>query len=155
MTNLSETFMPVRPTELAVTIRDADDDVFDYLVYGGVAPDMDGYVLLLVTDGHTLVPLKGLYRLRVITEGVIVRSPGLLVTAEQFKHDFAVFDEPYYEYGVKFLPRRNDVVVRGSLEVATGALDALPVLKASGDHGVVRRLVHEPGDWERVERLST
>lgn len=57
---------------------------------------------------------------------------------------------PYFEYGVKFLPRRNDIVPHGSLDAAKAALSDAPILLASGNYGIVRRLVHEPGNWEIV-----
>lgn len=62
--------------------------------------------------------------------------------------------EPYFEYGVKFLPRRNDIITHGSLERAKAALIDAPILLASGDYGIVRRLIHEPGDWEIVPDVT-
>ncbi|XTR53039.1 hypothetical protein ACOM2C_07795 [Pseudarthrobacter sp. So.54] len=44
----------------------------------------------------------------------------------------------------------HDVAVRGSLDATKAALDQLPVLKASGGYGIVRRLAGEPGSWEPV-----
>jgi hypothetical protein len=89
MTNLRETFMPVTPFEFEATILDTDDDVFDYLLDGGIAPDKDGNVRLLVDeDEYAMVPLKGLYRLQITLGGVTVPGPGLLATPEQFKKDF-------------------------------------------------------------------
>lgn len=152
MTNLPETVTPIRPTELAVTVLDTHDDVLDYLIDGGIAPDKDGNVLLCVDDEHVLVPIKGLYRLQVVDDSGTVPGPGLLVTEGQFKANFTAYDEPSFEYGVQLLARPRDVVSHGgSLEHARDALKALPVLEATGDYGIVRRLVHEPGDWERVE----
>jgi hypothetical protein len=60
------------------------------------------------------------------------------------------FEEPYFEFGVKFLPRRNDVVEHGGLEQAKAALIDAPILRASGEYGIVRRLTDEPGRWEIV-----
>lgn len=77
-------------------------------------------------------------------------GPGKLLTKEQFESGFIAFDEPYFECGVKLLPRRNDVVVHGDLDAARNAVDQMPVLKASGAYGIVRRLVFDPDNWELV-----
>lgn len=95
-------------------------------------------------------PLKGLYRIQRVENGVPESGPGLLLTKEQFEAEFTEHAEPYFEYGVKFLPRRNDIVMHGSLEAAKAALIDAPILRMSGEYGIVRRLIHEPGDWELV-----
>ena len=82
--------------------------------------------------------------------GVPEAGPGPLLPKEQFETRFTEFEEPYFEYGVKCLPRGNDVVEHGSLERAKAALADAPILRASGHYGIVRRHIHEPSDWELV-----
>ncbi|HEX9085899.1 MAG TPA: hypothetical protein VF867_00045 [Arthrobacter sp.] len=148
MTTLPDTYMPNRPAEHRVTVLDTPQDILWYHMDNGPLPDDDGNVRLRDGDDVLTVPLKGLYRVQLVENGIPAAGPGRLLTREQFGSQFSEFAEPYLEYGVKFLPRRNDIVIHGSLETAKDALDGLPALKGSGDYGIVRRLVHEPGDWE-------
>jgi hypothetical protein len=116
----------------------------------GPLPDEDGNIRMREGNQVVTVPLQGLYRVQVVENGIPAAGPGLLLTKDQFAARFSEFAEPYFEYGVKFLPRRNDIVVHGSLAGSRTALEEMPALKASGDYGIVRRLVHEPGGWEIV-----
>lgn len=150
MTTLPGTYMPHRPAEHRVTVLDTPEELLWFHLDGGILEDADGNVVLARPTGAVTVPLKGLYRVQRLEDGAPVAGPGQLMTKEMFEADFTGFDEPYFEYGVKLLPRRNDVVVHGSLEAARAALDQLPVLKASGDYAVVRRLVLDPDNWELV-----
>lgn len=148
MTTLPDTYMPNRPAEYRITILDTEQDILWYHMDSGPIPDVDGNIHLQDGDEVMTVPLKGLYRIQLIENGIPAPGPGLLLTRSQFESRLSAFAEPYFEYGVKFLPRRGDIVIHGSLDGARTALAELPVLKASGDYGIVRRLVHEPGDWE-------
>lgn len=140
--------MPNRPAERRVTVLDTPQDILWYHMDKGPLPDEDGNIRMRDGNEVVSVPLQGLYRVQVIENGVPAAGPGLLLTKAQFAAGYSEFAEPYFEYGVKFLPRRNDIVVHGSLTGSRTALDEMTVLKASGDYGIVRRLVHEPGDWE-------
>ena len=144
MTLLPDTYMPLRPDEFRVTVLDTPKDIEQFRLGGGVAEDAAGNVSLRIDDQIVAVPLSGLYWVQHIEGGIPVPGPSQLLTKDQSYARLTVFDEAYFEYGVKFLPRRNDIVVHGSLEAAKAA----PVLLASGEYGIVRRLVHEPGDWE-------
>lgn len=148
MTTLPNSYMLHRPSEYRVTILDTPQDILWYHMDKGPLPDDNGNIRMRDGDDVATVPLKGLYRIQLVENGIPASGPGLLLTREQFESRLTEFAEPYFEYGVKFLPRRNDIVVQGSLEAARSALDGSPVLNASGEYGMVRRLVHEPGDWE-------
>lgn len=148
MTTLPGTYMPHRPPELRVTVLDTPEDLLWYHLEGGIVEDADGNVTLAHPAGAITVPLKGLYRLQTLENGIPAEGPGRLLTKEQFESSITEFEEPYFEYGVKFLPRRNDVVEHGSLERAKAALADAPILRAAGNYAVVRRLTREPGDWE-------
>jgi hypothetical protein len=150
MTTLPGTYMLNRPTELRVTILDTPQDLLWYHLDYGMTENADGNVILHDGDEVITVPLRGLYRVQRLENGIPVAGPGRLLTKEQFEAEHTEFEEPYFEYGVKFLPRRNDVVEHGSLERAKAALVDAPILRASGEYGIVRRLVHEPGAWEIV-----
>jgi hypothetical protein len=152
MTILPGTYMPVRPAEYRVTILDTDAAIADYETWGGLVADDNGEVILRRGRlGRPMsVPLRGLYRLQSIENGIVESGAGRLLTEAEFRAGLTEFAEPYFEYGVKCLPRRSDVVVHGSLDAARAALDDLPALKASGEYGIVRRLTSEPGDWELV-----
>lgn len=152
MTILPGTFMPIRPTEYQVTVLDTDEAIADYETWGGLVADDNGEVILRRGRlGRPMsVPLRGLYRLQSIENGIVESGVGRLLTEAEFRAGLTEFAAPYFEYGVKFLPRRNDIVEHGSLEAAQAALDAVPELKASGNYGIVRRLTAEPGDWELV-----
>jgi hypothetical protein len=150
MTTLPGTYMPHRPPELRVTILDTPQDLLWFHLDGGILEDADGNVTLADPAGAITVPLKGLYRIQLLENGIPEAGPGQLLTKEQFESRITEFEEPYFEYGVKFLPRRNDVVEHGSLEQAKAALIDAPILRASGEYGIVRRLTHEPGLWEIV-----
>jgi hypothetical protein len=154
MTTLPGTYMPNRPTELRVTILDTPQDLLWYHLDGGILEDADGNVTLADPAGAITVPLKGLYRVQRLENGIPVARPGRLLTKEQFEAGLTEFEEPYFEYGVKFLPRRNDVVEHGSLDRAKAALIDAPILRASGEYGIVRRLIHEPGAWELVPDVT-
>ena len=148
MTLLPDTYMPLRPDESRVTVLDTPGDLQQFRLDGGAVEDADGNVNLRIDDQVVAVPLSGLYWVQRIEGGIPVPGSCQLLTKDQFSSRLTVFDEAYFEYGVKFLPRRNDIVVHGSLEAAKAALVGAPVLLASGEYGIVRRLVHEPGDWE-------
>jgi hypothetical protein len=112
--------------------------------------DADGNVTLSDGEETITVPLKGLYRIEHLVNGLPAAGPGFLMTKEQFEAKHTEFEEPYFEFGVKFPPRRNDIITNGSLEAAKAALIDAPILRMSGEYGIVRRLIHEPGDWELV-----
>lgn len=95
-----------------------------------------------------------MYRVQRLEDGVPVPGPGQLLTKDQFEARFGEWEEPYFEYGIWYRPRRNDVTVHGSLEAAQAALAGVPVLAASGDYAIVRRLVTEPGYWEELEATA-
>jgi hypothetical protein len=150
MTTLPGTYMPNRPAEHRVTVLDTPEELLWYHLDGGILEDAEGVVTLASPSGAVRVPLKGLYRIQRLENGVPEAGPGQLMTKEMFASEYSEHAAPYFEFGVKFLPRRNDIVVHGSYEAAVAALDGLPVLKASGEYSIARRLVHEPGDWELV-----
>jgi hypothetical protein len=150
MTVLPDTYMPIHPAEQRVTVIDTDEDIASFCFDGGRRPDENGEIVLYEDGRPFRVPLKGLYRVQLIENGIPEEGLGLLMTEEQFRARYTEHAVPYFEYGVKFLPRRNDIVEHGSLAAAQAALDAVPELKASGLYGIVRRLTSEPGDWELV-----
>lgn len=124
MTTLPGTFMPIRPTEFRVTILDTPEDLMWFHLDYGQFEDADGDVTLRNGEEIITVPLKGLYRVEHLVDGLSTAGPGLLMTKEQFEAKHTEFEEPYFEHGAKFLPRRNDIVVQGcSLEAAKAALD--------------------------------
>jgi hypothetical protein len=146
--------MPLRPTELRVTILDTPEDLMWFHLDYGQFEDADGNVTLRDGEETITVPLKGLYRVERLVDGLTTAGPGFLMTKEQFEAKHIEFEEPYFEYGVSFLPRRNDIVTHGSLDAAKAALSDAPILLASGNYGIVRRLTHEPGDWELVPDVT-
>lgn len=148
MTTLPGTYMPHRPSEFRVTVLDTPDDLLWFHLDGGIIENADGNVTLADPAGAIFVPLKGLYRVQRIENGIPEAGAGLLLTKEQFEARFTEFEEPYFEYGVKYLPRRDDIVKHGSLERVKSALVDAPILLASGEYAIVRRLTHEPGLWE-------
>ncbi|MGT2461135.1 hypothetical protein [Sinomonas atrocyanea] len=152
MSILPGRFMARRPDQFRVTVMDTIEDVGWYRLDGGRAlADEHGNVRLPGPDGVTVeVPLLGLYRIQRLEDGVPVPGPGLLLTRDQFQAQFEEWSEPHYEYGIRYVPRPRDIVVHGSLEAAQAALEQVPVLGASGDYAIVRRLVTEPGLWEEL-----
>lgn len=154
MTTLPGTYMPHRPSGYRVTVLDTPEDLLSFHLAYGQIEDAAGNVTLPDGDETITVPLKGLHRVQLVENGIPEAGPGLLLTREQFEADWTEFEGPFFEYGVMFLPRRNDIVTLGSLEAATAALADAPLLLASGEYGIVRRLVHEPGDWELVPNAT-
>ncbi|HEX9227530.1 MAG TPA: hypothetical protein VF885_12880 [Arthrobacter sp.] len=148
MTILPGSYTTLRPAEFSVTVLDTPEELLLFRLDHGVIEDGDGNVRLRHGGRIITVPLEGLYLIQRVRNGIRVPGHGLLLTREQFEGGFIEFDEPYFEYGVKFLPRRNDVVEHGSLEAATAALEGSPILAGSGDYAIVRRLTREPGEWE-------
>lgn len=118
MAVLPDTYVPVHPAEQRVTVIDPDEDSASFCFDGGPRPDKNGDIVLYEDDRSYRVPLKGLYCVQLIENGVPEDGLGRLMREGQFHARFTGHTVPYYEYGVKFLPRRIVIVEHGTLEAA-------------------------------------
>lgn len=152
MTTLDETYMLKHPVRHRITRLDTPEDVHYFGRTYDNHPRPDGTFELPSSDYvRRFSQPEDTYLVEVLDiNGQPTREFDLL-TGEEFRERLTPHEEPYFEYGVWFKPRRNDVVEHGTKEAAQAALDALPVLKDSGDYAIVRRLAYEPGNWEEVQ----
>lgn len=153
MTTLTDTFMYRRPVQHRVTVLDTDNDIHDFTRITDNYPDSNGMFRRERQDGtRDDIPLRGSYFVQELDEDSHGTGRFKVLTPEEFKEQLTEHEDPYFEYGIQFIPRPRDVVSHGgNLEHAREALKAMPVLAASGEYGIVHRLVTEPGPWERVD----
>jgi hypothetical protein len=153
MSTLADTFMRRRPVQHRITVLDTDEDIHYFSRTTDNYPDSNGLFHRYrkdYTPDHIL--LRGSYFIEELDEDGDREGRFDVLTPEEFKEQFTEHEDPYFEYGIQFIPRPRDVVSHGgNLEHAREALKAMPVLAASGEYGIVRRVVSEPGPWERVE----
>lgn len=151
MTTLDETYMLKHPVRHRITRLDTPDSVHYYGRTYDNYPEPDGTFELPSRDYvRRFSQPQDTYLVEVLGENGQPTREFDLLNGEEFRERLTPHEEPYFEYGVWFKPRRNDVVEHGSKEAAQAALDALPVLRDSGDYAIVRRLTYEPGHWEEV-----
>lgn len=86
--------MACRPVEYRVTVLDNGEDLLWYHLDDGVTPDEDGNVRMRADDGGIVtVPLRGLYRVQQVENGIPAPGPGLLMTPDQFQARFTIWRE--------------------------------------------------------------
>ncbi|ACL42033.1 hypothetical protein Achl_4082 (plasmid) [Pseudarthrobacter chlorophenolicus A6] len=152
MTTLDETYMLKHPVRHRITRLDTPESVHYYGRTYDNYPTPDGTFELPSKEDYVrrFSRPEDTYLVEVLdNDGNPTREFDLL-NEEEFRERLTPHEEPHFEYGVWFKPRRNDVVEHGTLEAAQAALDELPVLKDSGDYAIVSRLAYEPGNWEEV-----
>lgn len=151
MTTLDETYMFKHPVQHRITRLDTEESIHYYGRTYDNYPRPDGTFELPSTDYvRRFSQPEDTYLVEVLDDKRQPTGEFNLLNGEEFRESLTPHEEPYFEYGVWFKPRRNDVVVHGSKEAAQTALDELPVLKESGNYAIVRRIIYEPGYWEEV-----
>lgn len=95
-----------------VFLCNTPEDILWLHVDGGQIEDADGNIVLPTEDGAMTVPLKGLYRLQRFEDGLPEAGSGRLLSKVQFVARYGEFEEPYFEYGVKFLGWNSAPTVR-------------------------------------------
>lgn len=153
MTTLEETYVLKLPVRHRITRLDTPGSVHYYGRTYDNYPEPDGTFELPSKEDYVrrFSKPEDTYLVEVMDDqGQPTREFDLL-NGEEFRGRLTPREEPYFEYGIWFKPRRNDVVEHGSKEAAQQALDNMPVLKDSGEYAIVRRLTYEPGDWEEVQ----
>ncbi|WP_354214965.1 hypothetical protein [Arthrobacter sp. UYCo732] len=156
MTTLSETYTHKQPLQHRITRLDTPESVHYYGRTYDNYPRPDGTFELPSPDYvRRFSQPEDTYLIEVLGGKGQPTGEFNVLNGEEFREEFQPHEEPYFEYGVQFLPRPRDIVEHGgNLENAREALKALPVLRDSGDsgdYGIVRRSVMEPGPWERIE----
>lgn len=153
MTTLSETHTLKRPVQHRITRLDTPESVHHYGRTYDNYPGPDG-TFELPSHGyvHRFSQPEDTYLVEVLDKEGHLTGEFNLLNGEEFQECLQPYEAPYFEYGIQVISRPRDVVSHGgSIEYACDALKALPVLIGSGDYGIVRRSVTEPGPWERVE----
>lgn len=153
MSTLTDTYMRRHPVQHRVTVLDTDTDLHEFSRTTDCYPDSTGMYRRDRKD-HTRddIVLRGSVFIEELDEDGERTGRFEVLTGDEFREQFTEHENPYFEYGVQFIPRPRDVVSHGGrFESAQEALDGLPVLAGSGDYRIVRRSVTEPGNWEPVE----
>jgi hypothetical protein len=153
MSTLTDTFMYRRPVQHRVTVLDTDNDIHNFTRTTDNYPDSNGMYRRQRKDfTRDDIVLRGSYFIEELDKDGDFTGRFDVLTPEEFKDQLTEHEDPYFEYGIQFIPRPRDIVSHGgNLDHAREALKAMPVLAASGEYGIVRRLVTEPGTWERIE----
>jgi hypothetical protein len=153
MSTLTDNYMYRRPVQHRITVLDTDTDIHYISRTTDNYPDSKGMYRRDRKDyTRDDILLRGSYFVEELDEDGDRTGRFDVLTPEEFQEQLTEHEEPYFEYGIQFIPRPRDVVSHGgNLEHAREALKAKPVLAASGEYAIVRRLVTEPGPWERIE----
>jgi hypothetical protein len=153
MSKLTGTFMYRRPVQHRVTVLDSDTDLRYFSYTTDNHPDSNGMYRRQKKDyTRDDIVLRGSYFVEELDEDGDRDGRFYVLTPEEFQEQLTEHENPYFEYGIQYILRPRDIVSHGgNLEHAREALKAMPVLATSGDYGIVRRLVTEPGPWERIE----
>ncbi|MBG0738931.1 hypothetical protein IV500_05775 [Paeniglutamicibacter antarcticus] len=152
MSTLGATFKHRRPVLHRVTVLDTVKDVNYFTRTTDNYPDSNGtYRRHHKNFIRDAIVLEGAYFVEETDEDGDRTGRFEVLTQDEFHEKFTGHEEPSFEYGLQFIPRPQDVVRHGSLDAARVALEAVPVLKASGDYSIVRRPVPAPGPWERIQ----
>lgn len=153
MSTLTGTFMYRRPVQHRVTVLDTDNEIHNFTHITDSYPDSNGMYRRQRKDfTRDDIVLLGSYFIEELDKDGDFTGRFDVLTPEEFKDQLTEHEEPYFEYGIQFIPRPRDIVSHGgNLEHAREALRSMAELAASGEYGIVRRLVTEPGPWERIE----
>ncbi|GAA4035020.1 hypothetical protein GCM10023063_19180 [Arthrobacter methylotrophus] len=153
MSTLTDTFMHRRPVRHRITVLDTDTDIHYFSHTTDNYPDSNGMYRRQRKDyTRDNIVLRGSYFIEELDEDGDREGRFYVLTPEEFREQFTEHEDPYFEYGVQFVPRPRDIVSHGGdLKNAREALKAMPVLAESGEYAIVRRLVTEPGPWERFD----
>lgn len=152
MSTLTDKYMRRRPVQHRITVLDTNEDINYFSRTTDNYPDSNGMYRRQRKDyTRDDIPLRGSYFIEELDEDGDREGRFEVLTPEEFKEQFTEHEDPYFEYGVQYLLRPRDVVSHGgNLEHAREGLRNSG-LTGSGEYGIVRRLMTEPGPWERIE----
>lgn len=141
------------PLQHRITVLETDHEIHYFTRTTDCYPKPDGTFRRHKKDYTSNdIPLRGSVFVEELDEDGDRTGRFEILTPEEFRQELTEHRAPRTEYGIQRLARPEEVAPHLSLERCREVMDFLPVLKFSGEYGIVKRQGPcEPGPWEPLE----